>query len=79
MEITNIDLTDALGNPAMIGQGPDSELVQLTLFAAAKTVIWNMPSGGLTIGDSELARDLGCGSAESPRSKSVRHQRDSGC
>ena len=35
MDINNIDLTDALGNPAMIGQGPDSELVQLKLFAAA--------------------------------------------
>lgn len=58
MEITDIDLTDALGNPAMIAQGPDSEPVQLKLFAAAKTVIWNMPTDGLTIGDSELARDV---------------------
>jgi hypothetical protein len=58
MEITDIDLTDALGNPAMIGQGPDSEPVQLKLFAAAKTVIWNMPTDGLTIGDSEIARDV---------------------
>ena len=71
MEITNIDLTDALGNPAMIGQGPDSELVQLTLFAAAKTVIWNMPSGGLTIGDSELARDVLRGMTEAEQNGGV--------
>ena len=58
MEINNIDLTDALGNPAMIGQGPDSEPAHLTLFAAVKTVIWNMPTEGLTIGDSEIARDV---------------------
>jgi hypothetical protein len=33
------------------------ELIPLTLFSATRTVLWNMPAAGLTIGDSELARD----------------------
>ena len=56
MDITNVDLQDALGNPARI-TGPDDELIALTLFAAARTILWNMPTADLTIGDSELARN----------------------
>ena len=57
MEIDNIDLMDAFGNPAMI-PGPDKEPTQLSLFTAARTVLWNMPVGDLTMGDSEMARNV---------------------
>jgi len=55
MDIANVELKDALGNPARI-TGPDDELVALTLFAATRTILWNLPTADLTIGDSELAR-----------------------
>ena len=29
----------------------------MTLFTAARTVLWNMPAADLTIGDAELARN----------------------
>lgn len=55
--VSNVELRDALGNPARIAGSADSEeLVPLTLFAAARIVLWNMPTAELTIGDSELAR-----------------------
>tara|TARA_R100001086_G_scaffold248331_1_gene185007 strand:- start:991 stop:1311 length:321 start_codon:yes stop_codon:yes gene_type:complete len=65
MEIDNIELKDALGNPAMI-PGPDNQPEKLLLFTAARTVLWNMPVGDLTMGDSELARNVlqGMSSAE---------------
>jgi len=58
VEIHNIDLADALGNPARVRASDDSdELVRLTLFQAARTVLWNMPAADMTIGDAELARN----------------------
>ena len=56
MDVTNTDLVDALDNPAMV-PAEDGEAVPLTLFTAARTVLWNMPAAELTLGDSEFARD----------------------
>ena len=56
MDVTNTDLIDALGQPAMVPDG-DGERIPLTLFTAARTVLWNMPTAELTLGDSELGRD----------------------
>jgi hypothetical protein len=57
MEIRNVELHDALGKPARVRADDTDELVRLTLFSAARTVLWNMPTGDLTIGDAELARN----------------------
>lgn len=53
--IKNAQLNDALGNPAVV-TGPDGEPAPLSAFAAASTVVWNLPGANLTIGDSERAR-----------------------
>tara|TARA_R100000306_G_scaffold62320_1_gene68588 strand:+ start:4096 stop:4437 length:342 start_codon:yes stop_codon:yes gene_type:complete len=64
--LRNLGLVDVLGNPASVA-GPDNELCGLDLFTAIRTVVWNLPRGGLTISDSERARDvlLGLKTAES--------------
>lgn len=54
--IQNVDLVDALGRPATIADA-DGEPTPLDLHTAVQTVIWNMPTRDLSIGDSELARD----------------------
>jgi hypothetical protein len=57
MQIQNVELHDALGNPARVA-GPDGDApIRLTLFGACRTVLWNMPTAELTIGDAELARN----------------------
>ena len=57
MNITNIGIKDSLGNQAMI-PGPDKNPVELKLFDALRTILWNMPSTDLTLGDSMIARDV---------------------
>ena len=57
MKIENLELRDALGKPARVRHDDTDELIPLTLFSAARTVLWNMPTADLTIGDAELARN----------------------
>jgi len=55
MEITDHQLTDAVGNPATV-ETVDGESVPLTAFGAAFLVLWHMPAREMTLGDSEQAR-----------------------
>jgi hypothetical protein len=66
--IQNVELVDALGNPARVRAAEDAEgLIPLTLFAACRMVLWNMPGADLTIGDAELARNALAGMAEAEK------------
>jgi len=57
MDIKNVGIKDALGNPAKVPD-QDNIAVELMLFDALRTILWTMPSTDLTLGDSIIARDV---------------------
>ena len=59
MDIINVDLVDAMGNPAVVTVATDADSpVRLTLFTAVRCVLWNMPTVNMTIEDAELGRSV---------------------
>jgi hypothetical protein len=57
MELKNTEIKDALGNPAIVPDS-DNNPTQLMLFDAVRTIVWTLPAADLTLGDSEIAREV---------------------